>query len=76
MVHKKNKTEQKEKDLIAVLNFQILLTLLKNRVSGCNYTHEYIYTEMKITKSKYFRFLQGKVIDFELIKKFIEIVNE
>ena len=72
----KKTNNQKMNDLVIVLNFKLLLNSLKDRVSERKYTHRYIYNRMEISKSKYFRLLNGQVADFDLLIKFIEIVYE
>lgn len=65
----------KNEGLSIVSNFKKLLETLPILAQNSGLTDVYIYEKMSISKSKYYRFVKGKVIDLELINSFLKIVS-
>lgn len=66
----------KNEGFTIVSNFKKLLVALPMLAKNSGLSDVFIYEELKISKSTYYRFLKGKVIDLELISNFLKIVSK
>lgn len=66
----------KNEGITIISNFKKLLEMLPILAQNSGLTDVYIYKKIGISKSKYYRFIKGEIIDLELINSFLKIVSK